>query len=151
MFASRYFGDRYFGPRYFGKSGADQAVVGDDYCQLLINAAGDTLAVNGAGEDLAISDEICVTEINKPIGGGRVYPYLPENKNKPGKVHRQPLPEYEVSGPLSRDRKLEHFTLPKWDVDQFTASLKTLETLEKEDRINRKKRTQTLLLLTLLD
>lgn len=92
-----------------------------------------------------------VVERNPSGGGSRFYPYPSEPKKKKRRtVIPAPVPEYEVSGPLSRQRTIEHSKLPDYDLDQWTASLKTRQTLEREDRRKRQKKSEAALLLLLL-
>lgn len=80
--------------------------------------------------------------------GGRIYPYPRAEKKR--KVIPQPLPEYEISGPLSRDRRIENASLPAWDQEAWEASLKTLAHLEAEDRKTRQKKTESALIVWLV-
>lgn len=87
--------------------------------------------------------------VTQATGGGRVYPY-PRDKKKKRKVIPQPLPEYEVSGPLKRQTEIEHRMLPEWDQEAWEASLKTLEYLEAERVVKVRKATESALLLWML-
>lgn len=91
-------------------------------------------------------------QVNPRTSGGRVYPY-PQDfpKRKKAKVLHLPLPEYEVSGPLSRHRQIENYALPDWDQEAWEASLLTLAELEREDKARRMRKTTSWLLLALLD
>ena len=92
-----------------------------------------------------------VVERNPTGGGGRFYPYPSEPKKQKRKtVITAPVPEYEISGPLSRQRAIEHSKLPQIDLDAWTTSLMTLQALEREDRRKRQKRSEAALLLLLL-
>lgn len=91
-----------------------------------------------------------VPPVESPIrGGGRIYPY-PQEKKKRKTVVRAKPPDYEVSGPLSRRRQLENTAVPDWDIEKWESGLKTLQTLEREDRRKRQRKTEAALLLMLL-
>ena len=95
-----------------------------------------------------------VTNPRTSAGTGRVYPF-PKDKKKRRKVLHLPRPEYEVSGPLSRDAKLENYRVPDFDQEAWEARLKLLNYLEAEEkekkRVRRKKRVETVMIAWLLD
>lgn len=105
-----------------------------------------------------------VSPAPNPSGGGggvRFFPAPTSSKTKKKRetltlkskrVIHQPRPEYEISGPLGRQTQLEHYGMPAFDEDKYTAALKTLKFLEMEEReVKRKKAVDTAMLLMLLD